>query len=137
MQSTTVNNFLARGIMWNVIGLLGGTILEQAEEIISESLEGRTKKTNVCDRISETTAKVIAILFDVPGMNQGHSRDLTKATPILNLKDGTLIKSYQNVAFDRIFLVDSEENLIFGCFISRIQAKALNEALSKIGKEFT
>ena len=123
--------------MWNVMGLLGGTILEQAEEIISESLEGQTKKANVCDRISETTAKIIAILFDVPGMNQAHSRDLTKATPILSLKDGNLVKFYQNVAFDRIFLVDSEGDLIFGCFISRIQTKALNEALSKISKEFT
>lgn len=123
--------------MWNVIGLLGGTILEQAEEIVSQFLEGRTKKVKVSNQISSTTAKVIAILFDVPGMNQGHSRDLKKATPILSLKDGTLVKSYQSLAFDRIFLIDSEGNLIFGCFISRTQAKALNEALSKIRKEFT
>ncbi len=86
------------------MGLLGGTILEQAEEIVSQSLEGRTKEAKVGERISETTTKVIAILFDVPGMNQAHSQDLTKATPILNLKDGTLVKFYQNLAFDRIFL---------------------------------
>lgn len=124
--------------MWNVLGdLSGDTILEQAEEVISQALERVTKKAKVSNYTSETTAKVIAILFNVPGMNQAYSQDFEKAAPIISLKDGALVKISQTPAFVRIFLVDSEGKLIFGYFVSRIQANALNEALNKIKTEFT
>ncbi|MBW4663254.1 MAG: hypothetical protein KME01_03490 [Chroococcus sp. CMT-3BRIN-NPC107] len=124
--------------MWNIIENLFGDAIEQAEEIVSEYIEGQTKKeAKVFNYTSENTAKVMAILFNVPGMNQAYSRDFLKSNPIFSLKDGTIVKISQSPAIARIFLVDSEGKLIVGYFISRTQAKALNEALNKIKTEFT
>ena len=70
-------------------------------------------------------------------MSQAHSRDLKRATPMFSLKDGTVVKFYQNLVFDHIFLADSEGKLIYGGVISRIQADSLKEAINTIRRKFT
>ena len=47
------------------------------------------------------------------------------------------MKFYQNLFCDHLFLVDSEGKLIYGGFISRIQADSLSKAISQIRREFT
>lgn len=119
--------------MWNVVGqALLGAIAGQTGEIVTKAVDGLLNEAETSNYTSKVTEEVIAILFKVPGMSQAHSRDLKRATPIFSLRDGTLVKFYQNLFCDHLFLVDSEGKLIYGGFISRIQADSLSKAISQI-----
>lgn len=124
--------------MLDIVGkALSGAVADQAGEIVSRALDELLDETKTSNHTSKVSEKVIAILFSVPGISQAHSRDLKRATPLFSLKDGTIVKFYQNLFFDHIFLADSEGNLIYGGFVGRIQADGLKEAISKIRREFT
>ena len=124
--------------MLDIVGkALFGAVAGQAGEIVSRALDELLSEAKTSNHTSKITEEVIAILFRVPGISQAHSRDLKRATPLFSLKDGTIVKFYQNPFCEHIFLADSEGNLIYGGFVGWIHADGLNKAISKIRREFT
>lgn len=124
--------------MLNVLGqALIGAVAGQAGGIVGKVVDGLFEEAETSSYTSKITQEVIAILDNVSGIGQAHSRDLQRATPIFSLKDGTIVKFYQNLAFNHIFLADSEGKLIYAGVVGRMQANTLKEAIDKIRKEYT
>ncbi|WP_143755399.1 hypothetical protein [Gloeocapsopsis sp. IPPAS B-1203] len=124
--------------MWNIVtSALTGAIATQTGEITSKLISEMLNEAEISNHTSKVTQEVIFILSNIQGMNQAHSRDLKRATPMFSLRDGTIVKFYQNLAFDHIFLSDVDGKLIYGGYISRIQANDLTQALNTIRVNFT
>lgn len=124
--------------MLNVVGnALTGAIAGQAGEVVSKVVGELINEVETSNYTSKVTEEVIAILHNVPGISKAHGRDLKRARPMFSLKDKTVVKFYQNLLFEHIFLADSEEKLIYGGFVNPIQADGLKEAIIKIRREFT
>lgn len=78
----------------------------------------------------------IHILHCVPGMTQAHDRDLKRANPIFNLKDGTVVKTWKNpVGVEHIYLADVHGHMIFGGFVGWIHSGGLHQAIEQIYRE--
>ena len=65
---------------------------------------------------SAETLKVIEMLRDIPGMMAADKKDFKLATPYFRLKDGTIVKLYENkLNVLHIFLADKTgEKFIYG-----------------------
>ncbi|MFK0732185.1 MAG: hypothetical protein ACFKPT_04080 [Gloeotrichia echinulata GP01] len=68
-----------------------------SQKAIDYLVEWNTE-AEIASSISQTTQQVVEILVNVPGMTMAHSRDFKRATPFLQLKDGTLVKIFINPA---------------------------------------
>lgn len=124
--------------MWNLIGnALTGAITGQTGKIVNKVVGELIEQVETSNYTSKVTEEVIAILDTVPGISQAHSRDLKRARPMFSLKDRTVVKFYQNLLFEHIFIADSEGKLIHGGFVNPLQADGLKEAIIKIRREFT
>ncbi len=124
--------------MLDIVGkALIGAVAGQSGGIVSRALDELLDEAKMSNYTSKVTEEVIGILFGVPGISQAHSRDLKRATPIFSLKDGTVVKFYQNPFCHHIFLADSAGNLIYGGFVGWIHVDGLNRAISQIRRDFT
>lgn len=84
---------------------------------VADAISEFNSEAEVSNYTSKTTETAISILFDVPGMTQAHSRDFKQATPIFALRDGSVVKKYENPAqFLHVFIGDPQEKMIFGGF---------------------
>lgn len=125
--------------MFHIVGkALIEAVAGQSGEIASRALHELLDEAEMSSYTSKVTEEVIGILFSVPGITQAHSRDLKRATPIFSLKDGTVVKFYQNpVGCHHIFLADGTGNLIYGGFVGWIHLDGLKRAISQIRRDFT
>jgi hypothetical protein len=86
---------------------------------------------------SAETKIVIDRLRNVPGMMAAHSRDFTSAIPYFRLKDGTIVKIYEN-PFNvlHIFLADKTgQKLIYGGY-TLLAKKELESVIQEIQQQY-
>ncbi|WP_204141297.1 hypothetical protein [Halomicronema sp. CCY15110] len=82
--------------------------------------------------------KVVAILDQVPGITAANTRDFQKALPVMTLRDGTTVKTWKNPAgVDHIFLVNSDNQIIYGAYVGWIHSQGLQKAIAKIRRDFS
>lgn len=104
----------------------------------SQSFEGgsasaRTAKPFVSVHVRE----VIEILDAVPGMTQAHPRDFKNARAVFRLWDGTVLKTWKNMAgVDHVFLADRNDRMIYGGYVGWIHSAALQQAIERIRQKF-
>lgn len=106
--------------MFDILGkvLFSGVTGKVAENIVDRVVEEATDEAEISNYTSEITAEAITMLLAVPEVTQAHSRDFKRAMPVFALKDGTIVKIYQNPArFEHVFLADSNGQMIFGCYV--------------------
>jgi hypothetical protein len=124
--------------MFDIFGkvLLGGAagkVAEVAENIVDRVIDEVTDEVEISNYTSKITAEAIKMLLSVPGMTQAHSRDFKRAMPVFALKDGTIVKIYQNpVRFEHVFLADSDGQMIFGCYVGWEQSMRLKQVIEQI-----
>lgn len=82
--------------------------------------------------------EVIVILENVPGMTRAHHRDFISSHPIMRLRDGTVVRTWKNpVGVDHVFLGDRNDRMIYGGFVGWIHSEGLQQALTRIRRDFT
>lgn len=82
--------------------------------------------------------EVMVILENVPGMTRAHHRDFISSHPIMRLRDGTVVRTWKNpVGVDHVFLGDRNDRMIYGGFVGWIHSEGLQQALTRIRKDFT
>ncbi|BBD70850.1 serine/threonine kinase [Nostoc commune NIES-4072] len=82
--------------------------------------------------------EVMVILENVPGMTRAHHRDFISSHPIMRLRDGTVVRTWKNpVGVDHVFLGDRNDRMIYGGFVGWIHSEGLQQALTRIRRDFT
>lgn len=82
--------------------------------------------------------EVMVILENVPGMTRAHHRDFISSHSIMRLRDGTVVRTWKNpVGVDHVFLGDRNNRMIYGGFVGWIHSEGLQQALTRIRRDFT
>ncbi|GAB1544156.1 hypothetical protein NUACC21_68320 [Scytonema sp. NUACC21] len=109
--------------------------MQKVIDYVINDLLYQAEKTNELSKIAE---KAVEILDTVPGISPCHDRDFKWSKPVFVLKDGTVVKTCQNIiALKHIFLADSYGKLIYGAFADWFHTKDLEQAINRIRKELT
>ncbi|MBD2682672.1 MULTISPECIES: hypothetical protein [Nostoc] len=126
-----------------------GKLLEEIESLSFFDGDMRDRlKTTVTDGCGCATVvnssstddanEAIAILENVPGMTRAHHRDFISSHPIMRLRDGTVVRTWKNpVGVDHVFLGDRNDRMIYGGFVGWIHSEGLQQALTRIRRDFT
>jgi hypothetical protein len=86
--------------------------------------------------LSESASVAIAILDAVPGITFAHHRDFKSASSVVRLKDGTVLKTWKNLAgIDHVFLGDGNERMIYGGYVGWVHSEGLQQAIAQIRRE--
>ncbi|MBD2168185.1 hypothetical protein H6G64_35880 [Calothrix sp. FACHB-156] len=94
--------------------------------------------TVVNTRSTDDASEAITILENVPGMTRAHHRDFKNSNPIMRLRDGTVVRTWKNpVGVDHVFLGDRNDRMIYGGFVGWIHSEGLQQALTRIKRDFT
>jgi hypothetical protein len=105
---------------------------------IHDSLEGWNSPAMIANQISPLAEKAVDLLHQVPGMTQAHSRDFKRATPVFNLRDGSVLKTWKNPAgVDHVFIANAHGMMVFGGFVGWVHARGLQQCIAKIRQDFT
>ena len=105
---------------------------------VHDSLEEWNSPATIANQISPLAEKVVHLLNQVPGMTQAHSRDFKRATPLCNLRDGSVLKTWKNpVGVDHVFIANANGMMIFGGFVGWIHSSGLQQCIEKIRQDFT
>ncbi|BBD63552.1 serine/threonine kinase (plasmid) [Nostoc sp. HK-01] len=95
-------------------------------------------KATVKTHTVNVTKEVMAILENVPGMTRAYHRDFKSSNPIMKLRDGTVVRTWKNpVGVDHVFLGDRNDKMIYGGFVGWIHSEGLQQALTRIRRDFT
>ncbi|MHC5860882.1 hypothetical protein [Nostoc sp.] len=101
------------------------------------NLKERLKAT-VKTYTANIAKEVMVILENVPGMTRAHHRDFISSHPIMRLRDGTVVRTWKNpVGVDHVFLGDRNDRMIYGGFVGWIHSEGLQQALTRIRRDFT
>ena len=64
--------------------------------------------------------------------------DFKSANPIMRLRDGTAVRTWKNLAgVDHVFLADANDQMIYAGYVGWIHSQGLNEAITRIRRDFT
>jgi hypothetical protein len=103
-----------------------------------DSVEKWNTEATVSNNISKVAERVVEIFYNTPGMTLAHSRDFKRATPLFTLRDGTIVKIYQNpVKVDHVFVSDKKGKMVFGGFVNWSNSENLRQSISIIKKELS
>ncbi|OUL36940.1 hypothetical protein BV372_04695 [Nostoc sp. T09] len=105
--------------------------------LFDRNLKERLKAT-VKTYTKNVTQEVMAILENVPGMTPANHRDFQWSIPIMKLRDGTVVRTWKNpVGVDHVFLGDVNDRMIYGGFVGWIHSEGLNQAVTRIRRDWT
>ncbi len=89
------------------------------------------------NHLSSVGGKVVEILNSVSGMTEAHGRDFYRATPLFNLRDGCVLKTWKNsVGVEHIFIANGDGKMVFGGFVGWVHSENLRQAIAEIREEF-
>lgn len=109
----------------------------QIFKIVHDDISNWNQEAEVSNNISSVTQRVVEILNNVSGMNQAHSRDFHRATPLFTLRDGSVVKTWKNPSkVLHIFIADCNGKMIFGGFVFWWQEDNLEQAIQEIKQKF-
>jgi hypothetical protein len=87
---------------------------------------------------TDVTQEAIAILETVPGITPAHHRDFKSSNPIIRLTDGATVRTWKNLlGVDHVFLADRNDRMVYGGYVGWIDSDRLNEAITRIRRDFT
>ncbi|NER40049.1 MAG: GUN4 domain-containing protein [Oscillatoria sp. SIO1A7] len=99
-------------------------------------INNATNETEIATTISPTAARAIQILSDVPGITSADKRDFGSASPLFALKDGTIVRTWQNLArVGHVFLADPKGRMVFGGYVLWQNSEGLKQAIEQIQQE--
>ncbi|NER39853.1 MAG: GUN4 domain-containing protein [Oscillatoria sp. SIO1A7] len=108
----------------------------KAAKNAAKLINNAANETGIATTISPTAASAIQILSDVPGMTPADKRDFDSASPLFALKDGTIVRTWQNpVRVDHIFLADPKGRMVFGGYVLWQNSEGLKQAIKQIQQE--
>lgn len=111
--------------------------LSKIINIAHNVINGNEEVAVITQPPSPETLKVIEILRSVPGMMVAHKRDFKSATPYFRLKDGTIVKLYENqLNVLHIFLADKTgEKFIYGGY-TLLGKEKLESVIQEIQQQY-
>lgn len=117
------------------LSLFNGELKERLKLTVTQ---GCGCSTTVDQNLSLETRLAIAILDTVEGMNIASARDFKQASPIIRLRDGSTIRTWQNpLGFDHVFIANSEERMVYGGWVTWGDIDKLSRAIARIRQELT
>lgn len=85
---------------------------------------------------NETAKKIVQRLWTLPGITDGHARDLPNAQLYTMLPDGLALYTWKNlVGVDHVFLVDADKQCLFAGYVGWIDSLGLQLTLEEIKAE--
>lgn len=127
-------DFLGKALLGDAVG----KAVEQVGDIVDRVIDEAVDEAEMSNYTSKVTEEAVAILLAVPDITQAHSRDFKRAMPIFSLRDGTVVKIYQNpVKIEHIFLSSSQGQMIFGGFVMWDHTDQLKQAVNQIRESLT
>jgi hypothetical protein len=119
----------------NSLLLFDADVKDRLRATISEGCGCSTQTDAI---FSELTREAIAILDAVPGITSAHPRDFKSANSIARLRDGTILKTWKNLAgVDHVFLGDYTDRMIYGGYVGWVHSERLQQAIARIRRELT
>lgn len=118
--------------------LFGLNTLGTVVDLAANSVKEFAYRPEVADKISALNTQVVEKLSTTPGMTQSRGTKFKKATPIFNLKDGTVVKTYRNsLGVNYVFLADLKGKMLFGGYVGWIHSDGLAATIAEIKSTFT